>query len=114
VTGSLIGLSWPDRRVSLGVVGLLACSLLVGCGYPKIGPRAYELTKGLDAAVEQRNREQLQRAMELIEASAADGSLLESERDMLLEIVDIAAGGSWQKARERTLGIMKAQASSQL
>lgn len=114
MTGSLIGLFRPARWGSLGIVGFLTCMVLVGCGYPKIGPRAYELTKGLDAAVERRDTEQLQRARELIDASAADGSLVESERAMLLDVVDLAAAGSWQKARQRTLGIMKAQASSQL
>jgi hypothetical protein len=88
--------------------------LIAGCGYPKISPRAYELTKALDAAMELKKPEQLERARELIRASAADGSLTEAEQVMLMDVVDLAAAGDWKKGRERTLGILKAQASASL
>ncbi len=86
---------------------LLCC--LAGCGYPKVSPKTYEISKALYSACNRKSAEHVAKASELIETHHESGDLSKREAKWLREIVRNAESGSWEAATLEARQLMEDQ-----
>ena len=71
-----------------------------GCGYPRVSESALRLAQAIDTVANLRDPAQIPKARKVVEARFSAGEIDESERDMLLSILDQAEEGDWEGALE--------------
>ncbi len=100
------------RRGTISGVRLAASLMIlsiVGCWYPEVSPRAYEITKALYSACNLQKTEKLAVIEELIEQSLDEESLTSREAAWLLDIVADARAGEWEQAALESRRILEDQ-----
>ncbi len=100
-------MSFVWRR--FGVVVILFCLGIWGCGYPEVSPTSYELSKALYSACNRRSDEHLSRVIELVDSTQAAGEISDRESKWLRAIVDQARAGDWEAATVEARQIMEDQ-----
>lgn len=108
--------SRSERRLSIGDTGrrrsmgrvlrsglvLLAWTLVAGCGrYPPVGHAAYELAESVAGVCNGRQEAQLPAARRLIADRHAAGLITRQEETYLLDIIERAERGDWERAERR-------------
>ena len=93
------------------MLGLAGCALVCcsGCGYPKIGERAYEISKALYSTCNLKRENDLDKVADAIEKAASASEITESESEWLLEIVQKAKDGQWEAAEQEVRSILEDQ-----
>ena len=108
----------PERRVGtkrLGLPGfrvMLTCVCLVcclGCGYPEVSPKAYQISKALYSVCNMKREGDLNKVMDAISKATADSELNDDEAEWLLAIVEKARTGEWDSAAQDARSILKDQ-----
>lgn len=90
----------------LASCALVCCS---GCGYPKIGERAYEISKALYSTCNLKRENDLDKVADAIEQAASASEITESESEWLLEVVQKAKDGQWEAAEQEVRSILQDQ-----
>ena len=90
----------------LVVVALLTQS---GCGYGKIGPKAYEFAKALYSVCNRRDEARLEKIAQMVEEAKTKGELTDKESAWLQDIVDRARDGDWEEASASAREMMEDQ-----
>ncbi|MCO6456599.1 MAG: hypothetical protein J5I93_14975 [Pirellulaceae bacterium] len=81
---------------------LSAIALLAGCGrYPPVGSSAYELAESVAGVCNGRREAQLPAARQMIDNRQAAGLITSREASFLLEIIEQAERGDWERAERR-------------
>jgi len=88
---------------------ILMVFTLAGCGYPKVSPKAYELSQALYTICNQRSGERLPLVSDLIEQSLEEGTLTAREGRWLSDIVATGEAGDWEEAAQEARRIMADQ-----
>jgi hypothetical protein len=99
-------LSLPLWMATLVCVFLNFCS---GCGYPEVGPKAYEISKALYSTCNLKRENDLDRVSEIIEQAASASEISESESEWLMAIVAQAKAGDWAAAEQEVRSILEDQ-----
>lgn len=94
------------RAFVLVVTCLICCA---GCGYPKIGEKAYEISKALYSTCNLKREKDLDKVSEVIEQAFSASELSESESEWLMAIVEQARSGEWESAEQEVRSIMEDQ-----
>ena len=94
---------------AIGVVMLLICPGVWGCGYPEVSPKSYELSKALYSACNRRSDEHVSRVVELVTVTQAAGEISDRESKWLRAIADQAREGEWEAATLEARQIMEDQ-----
>ena len=84
-------------------------SFCLGCGYPEVGPKAYEISKALYSVCNLKRQDDLDRISEAISRAASNSELSESESGWLMAIVEQARSGEWEAAAEEARSILQDQ-----
>lgn len=102
--------TWFTRERLVGVV-LATSGLLIfgGCGYPKVSPAAFELSKAVDNLCNLRSGEQIETARRLVREKLDNGEITESEERILSNILDLAESGEWERAEQETRELLSDQ-----
>jgi hypothetical protein len=95
--------------LGIGALVLLFTASIFGCGYPRVSEPALRLAQAIDTVANRRDLTQIDRARELVDQRFAEGEIVESERDLLLAILDRAEGGDWQSAEANARSLLHAQ-----
>jgi len=93
-------------------MAMLACVCLVccqGCGYPEVGPKAYEITKALYSVCNLKRQDDLDKVTDAISQAVTNSELSEAESEWLLAIVEQARIGEWDAAAQEAHSILKDQ-----
>ena len=86
------------------------CSLsCLGCGYPEVSPKAYDITKALYSVCNLKREGDLDKVTDTISKAAANSKLSEDESEWLLAIVEKARNGEWETAAQEAHSILKDQ-----
>lgn len=85
-------------RVPVQFVLLLFLAIVAGCGYPDVGPGAFELAKALYTVCDMQEKEQLDNFRSRMNAEYEAGAISSAERDVLKDIVATAEAGEWEEA----------------
>lgn len=80
-----------------------------GCGYPRVSESALRLAQAIDTVANLRDPAQIPKARKVVEARFSAGEIDESERDMLLSILDRAEEGDWEGAEANARALLRAQ-----
>ncbi len=80
-----------------------------GCGYPKVSPTTYELSKALYSACNRQHTEQLVKVDALIEMHLENETIPEREAGWLQKISAQAHAGEWASAAKQTRELLKDQ-----
>lgn len=102
----------PTMNVHPAAQGLLAVLLafgLMGCGYPEISPKSYELATALYSACNRHSEEHLAKVSDLMETHAESGDITDREFEWLQAIVEQAEEGDWEAAASEARQIMNDQ-----
>ncbi len=97
-----------SRRLLCGCLVGAVC-LLSGCGYPRVSDKTFELAKLLNTVCNLRNTHQLPKFRTLVDEAHQAGNITGSERDMLIEIADMASEQQWDRAESEARELLKAQ-----
>ena len=97
------------RRHRAIIVALLTTSGIAGCGYPEIGPAAYETAKALHPVMNDRDPAALARVRAHLATAHREQSLSESELELLVDLVELAEAGDWLEAERGVLDLLAAQ-----
>lgn len=98
-----------SRRHRTTTIILLAAFGIAGCGYPEIGPTAYETAKAFHSIMNDRDPTALARAREHIETARREQRLSESEHELFEEFLLQAEAGDWTDAERSVLDLLAAQ-----
>jgi len=91
---------------------MFACACLVcclGCGYPEVSPKVYEITKALYSVCNLKRDGDLDKVTNVISKAATDSELSDDESEWLLAIVQKARNGEWEAAAQEAHSILKDQ-----
>ncbi len=80
-----------------------------GCGYPEVGRRGYEMTMALESAFASRQDESLVSARKLLDEFLAAEEISPREHAVLIDMIDIAEGGDWDRAATSARRLLEAQ-----
>lgn len=97
---------WWKLQMVLVVMTFLS---LVGCGYPAVSPKTYEISKALYSVCNQKSQERLEVVQELIQSSLENKEISENEADWLNGIIAQAQEGHWEAATKETRQLMEDQ-----
>ncbi|MCA9205662.1 MAG: hypothetical protein R3C99_00350 [Pirellulaceae bacterium] len=102
--------AWFGRGRLVGLV-LATSGLLIfaGCGYPKVSPAAFELSKAVDNLCNLRSSEQIAKARQLVREKSGSGEITDSEEQILTNILDMAEAGQWERAEQETRELLSDQ-----
>jgi len=92
---------------------LLTCAFMVsclGCGYPEVSPKAYEISKGLYTVCNLKRQSDLDQVSDVISKAASASELTKSEAGWLMGIVEQARAGQWEAAGLEARSILQDQA----
>lgn len=88
--------------LALLALTLVALTLVAGCGrYPPVGHAAYELAESVAGVCNGRQATQLPAARQLIADRQAAGLITRQEEGYLLDIIQQAERGEWERAERR-------------
>ena len=82
---------------------------LSGCGYAKVGPKAYKCSMALYSVCNRRDESRLEEVAELVETSLNNNELTPTEAGYLNSIIDKARKGDWEQATSDARSLMKDQ-----
>ncbi len=99
-------LGFPEWMAMVACVCLLSC---LGCGYPPVGPKAYEITKALYSVCNLKRQDDLDKVTDVISQAVSRSELSKSESEWLMSIVEQAKSGEWSAAAEEARSILKDQ-----
>ena len=92
------------------LVGMVLALVLTGCGgYPEVSPAAFELAKAVNSLCNARNAEQIPAAHAIITEKHTAGEITDEEQEMLNDILDLAAGGQWERAERNARRLLADQ-----
>ena len=90
----------------------LVCVLMIfcqGCGYPKISPKAYEISKAMYLVCNMKRQDDLDKVAVVISEAAAASEISESESEWLMGIVEGVRAGEWEAAGLEARSILQDQ-----
>ncbi|MCA9074724.1 MAG: hypothetical protein KDA93_06810 [Planctomycetaceae bacterium] len=94
---------------SQGLLAVVLAFCLIGCGYPEVSPKSYELATALYSACNRRSEEHLAKVSDLMETHAKSGDITNREFEWLQAIVEQAEEGDWEAAASEARQIMNDQ-----
>lgn len=90
----------------------LTCAFLVscvGCGYPKVSPKAYEISKALYSVCNLKRQDDLDKVSDVISQAVSTSELTESEAEWLMVILEQARAGDWEAAALEARSVLQDQ-----
>ncbi|TWT61864.1 hypothetical protein [Rubinisphaera italica] len=91
------------------IFSLIVMFAMSGCGYAKVGPKAYECSMALYSVCNRRDESRLETVAELVESSLKNEELTATEASYLNAIIDKARKGEWEQATAEARSLMKDQ-----
>ncbi len=95
--------------VILSLLFMLGAISISGCGYAKVGPKAYECSMALYSVCNRRDESRLNTIAELVETSFEEDELTATEAKYLNAIIDKARKGEWEQATSDARSLLKDQ-----
>ncbi len=93
-----------------GILFMLLCVVVVpGCGYGKVGPKAYEYAKALHSICDRQDEKRLEKLAGILEQSHQKEEITDKEFRWLKDIVAQARRGQWKNARANARQMMQDQ-----
>ncbi|NQV27353.1 MAG: hypothetical protein HQ518_23645 [Rhodopirellula sp.] len=92
--------------LAVGYSILVCC---VGCGYPEVSPKTYEISKALYSMCSLKREQDLARVTDVISQARDAQELSDSESAWLMAIVGQAQKGKWQSAASEARKILEDQ-----
>jgi hypothetical protein len=87
-----------------------ACLIFcLGCGYPEVSPKTYEISKALYAVCNLKQKDDLDKVTDVISEAVSESEVSEDESEWLLAIVEKAGSGEWEEAAEDARSILEDQ-----
>ncbi len=99
---------WSTRIVFI-LFSLAVAVSLQGCGYGKIGPKAYEYAKALHSICDRKDEKRLEKLDTMLKKSQKKGEVTEKEARWLNEIVAKARQMQWEDATADARQMMQDQ-----
>ncbi|MEO0529391.1 MAG: hypothetical protein AAF266_02315 [Planctomycetota bacterium] len=88
----------------------MACVALVGCGYGKVSPQAYEHAKAIYTLANMKAAAAIDETEAAITADAKAGLITEEEAGWLTDLCDECRAGDWESAQSSARRMMDEQA----
>ncbi len=82
---------------------------LVGCGYGKTSPKAYEIAKALVSICDRQAKDRLDKVAQMVEDAHQVGELSARETEWLRDIIADGRAGNWAKGQAAARELMQAQ-----
>lgn len=105
-------LSESARLVCGKIILAISCLILlncVGCGYPEVSPKTYEISKTLYSVCSLKQEQNLTRVADVISQACDAQEVSASECAWLMDIVEQAQNGQWESATSEVRRILEDQ-----
>lgn len=81
----------------------------MGCGYPEVSPKTYEIAKALFSATNLRQTERIDELERMIDKANDTGEISNREAGYLDEVIEHGRAGDWEEAQQQARQLMEDQ-----